>query len=70
MDEIRVSSSVRYTDDYEVPTQAIVEEPDTLHLWHVDEGYGDRSADAAGGPPLRLIEVSWVSGALADQHGG
>ncbi|MEC7948200.1 MAG: LamG domain-containing protein [Myxococcota bacterium] len=70
MDEIRVSSSVRYTDDYEVPSEEFVEDPDTLHLWHVDEGYGDRSADAAGGPPLRLIEVSWVSGALADQHGG
>lgn len=67
LDEIRLSSSVRYTDDYVVPTAAFTEDSETLHLWHVDEGAGTTSADAAAGDPLALTDIGWVSTSPFDE---
>jgi hypothetical protein len=67
LDEIRISSSVRYADNYEVPTSAFLEDADTLYLWHADEGYGDSTEDAAGNAQLDLTEVGWVSWSPFDE---
>lgn len=61
IDEIRVSSTVRYTDNYALPQSAFIEDADTRYLWHVDEGHGDGSADATGNAQLDLTEIGWVS---------
>ena len=66
IDEIRVSSVVRYADNHELPTSGFVEDGDTRHLWHVDEGLGDSTADAAGDAQLDLTEIGWVPFALPD----
>ena len=70
IDEVRVSSVVRYVDNFDVPQGAFVVDADTQHLWHVDEGRGESSADAAGNSPLDLTEIGWVSFALPDDAGG
>ena len=62
-----MSSSVRYTDDYVVPTVAFTEDAATLHLWHVDEGEGTTSADAATGGSLALTDIGWVSTSPFDE---
>ena len=61
LDEIRVSSGVRYADDYALPSEAFAADDDTIALWHVDEGQGDAAADETGGAVLRLTDIGWVS---------
>lgn len=60
IDEIRISNTVRYTESFTPPDGPFEEDADTMHLWHVDEGIGGSSADAAGSAQLDLERVSWV----------
>ncbi len=60
LDEVRVSGTVRYTESFAPPQGPFEEDADTLHLWHLDEGIGDTSADAAGGATMDLDRISWV----------
>ncbi len=48
IDEARVSSVVRYTEDFEVPTTAFVPDGDTAILLHLDEGKGNKTEDISG----------------------
>ena len=60
IDEVRLSSTVRYEDEFEVPDTF---EPDaeTTALWHFDEGEGLTFRDAAGGYSGSMDEaVQWV----------
>ena len=47
VDEMRLSSAVRYSGDF-VPEQRIDVDPDTVALWHFDEGTGNTANDATG----------------------
>ncbi len=48
LDEIRVSSSVRYTGNFSPTRTPFVSDSSTLGLWHFDEGSGTVSVDASG----------------------
>lgn len=67
LDELRVSSVVRYTDDFELPSGDYEEDADTMLLFHLDEGTGSTAASAAGGATLSLYDTSWVDSPLGDE---
>ncbi len=50
IDEIRLSNVLRYATDFALPTQAFPGNPNTMALYHLDEGAGDVIADAAAAP--------------------
>ncbi|RKY58880.1 MAG: hypothetical protein DRP96_07810 [Candidatus Neomarinimicrobiota bacterium] len=49
IDEFRISNVVRYTEDFEVPTEPFEADANTMALWHFDEGEGLVAHDAAFG---------------------
>ncbi len=49
IDEFRISNVVRYTEDFEVPTEPFIADANTMALWHFDEGEGYVAHDAAFG---------------------
>lgn len=60
IDEVRLSSTVRYDEEFEVPT-TFQPDDDTTALWHFDEGEGLTFRDAAGGYSGSMDEaVQWV----------
>ena len=67
IDEVRISTGVRYTDTFAPSLSAFETDDETVRLWHVDEGFGGTSADAAGGGDLLLTEVGWLPFALEEQ---
>ena len=50
MDELRLSTSVRYRDAFTPPQQRLEPDADTAVLYHFDEADGAVARDAAGGP--------------------
>jgi hypothetical protein len=60
IDEFRVSSVIRYTDDFTPPTSPFSPDADTLGLFHFDEGSGTTALDSAtvvGAPTNGTINV-------------
>ncbi len=51
LDELRVSNTVRYTADFDVPAAAFEPDAQTVGLFHMDEGGGDRLGDSSAGAP-------------------
>ena len=49
LEEIRLSNALRYATSFAVPDTPFVPDADTAALYHLDEGGGASSADAAGG---------------------
>lgn len=49
LDELRLSTVVRYATSFAAPSQAFSLDSVTAALYHFDEGSGDLAADAAGG---------------------
>jgi len=61
MDEIRVSKVARYKEEEFTPRRHFDPDPDTLALYHCDEGKGERLTDASGnGHHAIVIGASWV----------
>ena len=57
--ELRISNSVKYTQDFTVPERLELEE-DTILFLPFEEGKGIRSTDASGkGGPAKLIKCEW-----------
>ncbi len=53
LDEIRISTVVRYSDAFQRPSGPFVSDPDTVALFHLNIGYGNAifdSSEATGGP--------------------
>ena len=48
IDEFRISSVVRYTEDFDIPPAPFEVDINTLALWHFDEGQGDFAFDVTG----------------------
>jgi len=47
IDELRISSVVRYKGNYDVPTHAFTADTDTIGLYHFDEGSDQRYEDSS-----------------------
>ena len=47
IDELRISSVVRYKGNYDVPTHAFTADTDTIALYHFDEGSDQRYEDSS-----------------------
>ncbi len=62
IDEVRISKTVRYTQDFDVPEQQFVSDDDTVALYHLDEGEGEYTEDSSGnGNDAELIgDPVWV----------
>jgi len=48
IDEFRISTVVRYTDDFDIPAEPFEVDINTLALWHFDEGQGVFAFDETG----------------------
>ncbi len=48
IDELRISTVIRYVDDFTPSTEPFVNDDDTAALYHFDEGEGDSVEDASG----------------------
>ncbi len=58
VDEVRLSTVLRYTADFPRPAAPFESDPDTAALWHFDEGSGDVVNDSAsGGQTVGSIKV-------------
>jgi len=64
VDEVRISNSVLYENEFDIPTSELVEDDNTVFLWHMDEGTGETAFDTINTKPLSLENVGWVSFAL------
>lgn len=62
--EVRLSQAARYTQDFK-PEMVLANEPDTIALYHFDEGSGTILHDASGnGHDGKIVGATWV------QHDG
>lgn len=61
LDEVRISTSIRYDDDFEPSFAAFEVDGETTSLWHFDEGEGEVAVDAAGGYDGTVIGAEWVA---------
>jgi hypothetical protein len=60
IDEVRISNSARYTDEFEPNGQLEVDD-DTVALYHFDEGQGEQARDASGNGHHGVIrDARWV----------
>ena len=58
IDELRISSVIRYKGNYGVPTQAFTADADTIGLYHFDEESNQRYEDSSGSQiPLIRSEI-------------
>jgi hypothetical protein len=57
IDEVRLSSAIRYDDDYP-PLSLFIPDSDTLGLWHFDETEGSTSFADASGNGISLIGLN------------
>lgn len=48
IDEVRISDTVRYTEEFSPPTVPFIPDNNTIALWHFDEGTGTVTRDASG----------------------
>ena len=55
IDELRVSSTLRYTEPFDVKTHALVADEDTVALFHFDEATGESAEDETGGEPAEFL---------------
>jgi len=60
IEEIRVSKSARYDQDF-IPPAVMTSDADTLALYHCDEGQGERLTDSSGkGHHGKLVGAKWA----------
>jgi len=45
---VRISRTVRYTQDFDVPEEQFVSDEHTAALYHLDEGAGEFTGDSSG----------------------
>ncbi|MFT5584007.1 MAG: hypothetical protein ACI9VR_001591 [Cognaticolwellia sp.] len=60
IDNVRISSVVRYDDSFKPAFEPFIADLDTTALWTFDEGGGEVAADSAGQYDGTLIGAEWV----------
>ncbi len=60
IDEVRISKVARYSAASFVPEGRFEVDPNTIALWHFDEGTGATANDAAGAHPGVITGALWV----------
>ena len=65
IDELRISSVVRYTGNYDVPTKAFIADTDTIALYHFDDKSDQRYEDSSDSK-MPLIRSEIVPEVLAE----
>lgn len=59
--EVRISQAARYQQDFK-PATVLADEPDTIALYHFDEGSGTILHDASGhGHDGKIVGATWVT---------
>jgi cysteine-rich repeat protein len=58
IDEVRISNTARYQGNF-LPARRFEPDASTLALWHLDEGQGLQSGNAASGPGLTFSATGW-----------
>jgi hypothetical protein len=67
VDELRVSSAVRYAEEsFTLPDAPFEKDGDTLALFHLDEGEGEETASEAGGLTGTITGATWVEFTFRD----
>lgn len=60
IDEVRISSNCRYTQDYK-PVDRLEPDEQTLGLYHLDEGEGEIARDSSGnGRDGKVVNAQWI----------
>ena len=58
--ELRISSKARYVDNF-VPKQRLTTDPETIGLYHCDDGSGDKLLDSSGhNHHGKIVGAKWV----------
>ena len=60
IDEVRLSSTVRYQEDFTPELSTFVFDSQTIHLWHFDEGKDDFALDEAQLADGYLNQAEWT----------
>lgn len=68
IDEVRVSTIVRYPSNFEVPTEPFHKDEYTLALWHLDTGSGDAALEEMALFDTRLDGTTWTGGLIGPQR--
>lgn len=66
LDEVRISSSLRYDADFERPSAPFETDDDTVMLFHMDEGTGETSESDGGEFLMQLTETTWLDFSLSE----
>jgi hypothetical protein len=69
LDEVRVSSVIRYAQDFGVEPVAFVLDEDTTALWHLDEGSDDLALEARDRFPGAIENGTWTEGLVEPAPG-
>lgn len=64
IDEVRVSTTVRYERNFQVEAAPLADDDATIALWHLDDGAGDIASDSAGAFPAEIGTATWIGGLL------
>ena len=71
IDEVRISKIARYSDSFS-PDCTWIPDVNTIALWHLNEGWGIKVADASGNDRSGLLQGSpvpmWVDGVICAKH--
>ena len=72
IDELRITRGALYDATFQVPRAPYAVAPETVALWHFDEGEGFVTADATGAHPANMPPVAgerpaWVAAPCIDQ---
>ena len=63
LDEVRVSTTLRYEDDFARPTGPFTPDEATAALWHFDDGAGHVLTDSSGRGAHGLVHIGGLHGA-------
>ena len=66
IDEVRISTMIRYPTNFNVPDQPFEMDENTLAIYHLDLGVGDRVLDAGDRFPGEIANAEWTAGLRAE----
>lgn len=66
LDEVRISTRARYTEDFDLPSGPFADDVETFALFHFDEGEGAESYDNERGYLANVYDVDWIPFKIAE----